>query len=1560
MATEFKHVMSKIPTSCDPLLRSSPEKKTDTHLCRVLQTALKQQGESSSKPVQFSILLHEANLAIMHTIKTVETQVPFLKESFFTSTFKGRRKSSVTHLLHKQQSLLDQQQCILEHQQLTPKQFPSSSVENRAWQQTPEHQRLARSISNPLCKTLEPAQADGDRKEGLKEKRDQRMSEALQGRRRGEPVADSASLLLLSSSSSSGTAVLGKPASSSHPLSAVVGRQQGLTGTGRTWSKQGPASVVVQGEAQNPQPQPQQHGLLAKGVRLIRNMGNQEARQKKGGGSGGAAGNANADGEADEREVDKLSKKANNKASKGEHNTKKKIKSESKGSVFSGMKIRKSLSKVKGLSKDDTLEAGESPHVGKAELKPGTETSYSPDEMGMVSDAEADPSHLTAESRWSVEDVSRKTSSGSDADLYSFHSAAAETEDLLSDIQQAFQEKCEASARVLETVSRSASAGLTYEVSEVSETIVTPQLCTLENDKLSSSESEAQELSKQLENKSKGIPMSTNSSSESGAPSSVLDIEVSGSSILPNTNSDYSLQDTTATTSYESAEEPQDDLESPDIPEQQNQVGQPTQSRNACVPSVRLDLVSPGRSPPRTHKSASSLDLSLARDDEQILRPDFLPLARRKSSMSISHLTADASQTRRTSATSPSTVKLYPPVNPSYVKTTTRQLTSPVGSPLTSPNVPRKREAISASLESSRPEGFEKHKQRSVSVTGAHRVSGDWSAELDFGESQTGVTKTPEQETTEKGHTVGTYWTLGSKRAHYGKRNSTAPYLDVFSGQTLLEKLCMHHGDGAAEDEAKKLCHQMLVHGLLHPFSDSNTEHRSDGTVSAVFSEEQLYTWASVGLPVSSHLWELYGRGLRSPLHRSSSKPSSALHFQAESSRVKSGQSSSEDESGLIPQLEKKIEELQSKIAVLQSHRPSLAKASEDNVGVQGNVRPKALQRKGERLEAAVQTSPADEGFRFDVPSNGAIDKSKSSPAISPSLKSTESFVCTCKERQQNSIIHGPPPPPPISGGMPPPPPPPPPPLPPVPGVGLCPPPPPPPPPGFGPPPPPPLPGIGPFPPPPPPPPPGMGPPPPRPPPGMGPPPPPPPPGMGPPPPGCIPPPPGSIPSLMVQEASSAKALIEPPKPMKPLYWTRIQLHAKKNPGPLVWEKIEEPAIDFGEFVDLFSKSAVKEKKKPISDTISKSKAKQVVKLLSNKRSQAVGILMSSIHLDMKDIHNAVLNMDNTVVDLETLQALYENRAQNDEIDSIKKHIKSSQDKDDAKPLDKPEQFLFQLSEIPNFSQRVFCILFQSTFHEYITSILRKVEILQRVCKTLQSSESVLQVLGLVLAFGNFMNGGNRSRGQADGFTLDILPKLKDVKSSDNSTSLLSYIVAYYLKHFDEDAGKDTCLYPLPEPQDLFQASQMKFEDFERDLRKLKKDLNACLGETDKVCKVSSEENLQPFKDKMDNFLTQAKTELETQEKQLADTQKIFLELSVSFSVKPKAGEKEVSLNTFFSIWHEFSSDFKEQWKKQNKLLLQERVKKAEESFKQARQKATYNVTTKNATGIKAKLGKKI
>ncbi|XP_030791922.1 formin-2 isoform X2 [Rhinopithecus roxellana] len=353
------------------------------------------------------------------------------------------------------------------------------------------------------------------------------------------------------------------------------------------------------------------------------------------------------------------------------------------------------------------------------------------------------------------------------------------------------------------------------------------------------------------------------------------------------------------------------------------------------------------------------------------------------------------------------------------------------------------------------------------------------------------------------------------------------------------------------------------------------------------------------------------------------------------------------------------------------------------------------------------------------------------------------------------------------------------------------------------------------------------------------------------------------------------------------------------------------------------SQSAVSETPKKRSDAVQK-----VVKLLSNKRSQAVGILMSSLHLDMKDIQHAVVNLDNSVVDLETLQALYENRAQSDELEKIEKHGRSSKDKENAKSLDKPEQFLYELSLIPNFSERVFCILFQSTFSESICSIHRKLELLQKLCETLKNGSGVMQVLGLVLAFGNYMNGGNKTRGQADGFGLDILPKLKDVKSSDNSRSLLSYIVSYYLRNFDEDAGKEQCLFPLPEPQDLFQASQMKFEDFQKDLRKLKKDLKA-------------------------------KIDQEAEENSLTETHKCFLETTAYFFMKPKLGEKEVSPNAFFSIWHEFSSDFKDFWKKENKLLLQERVKEAEEVCRQKKGKSLYKIKPRHDSGIKAKISMK-
>ncbi|MEE6491802.1 hypothetical protein FKM82_016381 [Ascaphus truei] len=366
-----------------------------------------------------------------------------------------------------------------------------------------------------------------------------------------------------------------------------------------------------------------------------------------------------------------------------------------------------------------------------------------------------------------------------------------------------------------------------------------------------------------------------------------------------------------------------------------------------------------------------------------------------------------------------------------------------------------------------------------------------------------------------------------------------------------------------------------------------------------------------------------------------------------------------------------------------------------------------------------------------------------------------------------------PPPPPPLPHFMsgPPPPPPPPPPLPglfqppPLPGSGSV--PPPPPLPGFGPPAPPPLPGSGP-------------------------PPPPPPPffmGSGPPP----PPAPG-LPFGGALAASRAlaprKPPIEPGCPMKPLYWTRIQVKSS-SANLTLWQSLKEPNIvDPTEFEGLFSKASVQQKRKPLSESYEKkTKARKIIKLLDGKRSQTVGILISSLHLDMKDIQQAILNVDDSVVDLETLEALYENRAQKEELETIKKHYQTSK-AEDVKLLDKPEQFLYELSQIPNFSERSQCIIFQSVFAEGIISVRRKVDMVIHACAGLLEMDSVKDIMGLILAFGNYMNGGNRTRGQADGFGLEILPKLKDVKSTEHCVSLMDYVVKYYLRYLTRNLGQ--------------------------------------------------------------------------------------------------------------------------------------------------------------------------
>merc|ERR1712106_641077 len=346
----------------------------------------------------------------------------------------------------------------------------------------------------------------------------------------------------------------------------------------------------------------------------------------------------------------------------------------------------------------------------------------------------------------------------------------------------------------------------------------------------------------------------------------------------------------------------------------------------------------------------------------------------------------------------------------------------------------------------------------------------------------------------------------------------------------------------------------------------------------------------------------------------------------------------------------------------------------------------------------------------------------------------------------------------------------------------------------------------------------------------------------------------------------------------KPLYWTRLQIttpkpdlsslddkekenvdkesdadavdgeqetiavdsiKAKRMSGEIrLWDEIDDEPFDETEFCDFFARQVVAPKQKEKKEE-KVSKVKNL-KVLDSKRSQNVGIFIKSQHLDIPDIENAVYNFDVSTLDLEILQQVYEVRAEDTELKMIKAAVEASPDL----PLDKPDQFLLDLSGINEFADRIACFMFQATFEEDLSEIVDRITMLLTTIETLLKSHSIKKIFGLILTLGNYMNGGNRQRGQADGFGLEILPKIKDVKSKENGYTLLHFIVSkYIMKYEGDDAGTEKVQVPVPDPYVVEKVSNFKFEELEASLNTIEKELNVIERKTEKVIKKSEEKH---------------------------------------------------------------------------------------------------------------------
>ena len=247
-------------------------------------------------------------------------------------------------------------------------------------------------------------------------------------------------------------------------------------------------------------------------------------------------------------------------------------------------------------------------------------------------------------------------------------------------------------------------------------------------------------------------------------------------------------------------------------------------------------------------------------------------------------------------------------------------------------------------------------------------------------------------------------------------------------------------------------------------------------------------------------------------------------------------------------------------------------------------------------------------------------------------------------------------------------------------------------------------------------------------------------------------------------------------------------------------------------------------------------------------------------------------------------------------------------------------------------------------------------------------------------ACGNYLNGGNNQRGQADGFNIEILSKLKDVKTKDNFSNLLKYVVRYnkllilnasflylfncrkYIDLFDEKKGTLEAELPVPEPGDLDKARTVDFDAERAECEKLKRELKVVKNKVATIGGSVPDEDREPFQSKMNSFLSKAQSQVDNLDTSIQAGLNLYHECMKFYKFSPKKGKlEETKPVDFFDPWYIFSNDFKNVWKQEQnsikiEMLKQEKLKKLDRSESM---RASIGRKPNDPSGLKNKIGRR-
>uniref|UniRef100_A0A3B3ZRS7 Uncharacterized protein n=1 Tax=Periophthalmus magnuspinnatus TaxID=409849 RepID=A0A3B3ZRS7_9GOBI len=414
------------------------------------------------------------------------------------------------------------------------------------------------------------------------------------------------------------------------------------------------------------------------------------------------------------------------------------------------------------------------------------------------------------------------------------------------------------------------------------------------------------------------------------------------------------------------------------------------------------------------------------------------------------------------------------------------------------------------------------------------------------------------------------------------------------------------------------------------------------------------------------------------------------------------------------------------------------------------------------------------------------------------------------------------------------------------------------------------------------------------------PPPPPPPPGAPPPPPGAPPmfgAPPPPVPSFSSANTQRSKSIPQPSHPLKSFNWAKLGEHMING---TIWNEIDDlrafEILDLKDIEKMFSAYQRQQKETGSMDDlyVSTRKVKEL-SVIDGRRAQNCVILLSKLKMSNEEIKRAILEMDEREeLAKDMLEQLLKFIPEKSDIDLLEEH------KHELERMARADRFLFEMSRIDHYQQRLQALFFKKKFAERLAETKPKVEALLHASKEVVRSKRLTQILEVVLAFGNFMNKGQR--GNAFGFKVSSLNKIADTKSSiDRNITMLHYLIMIFEKNYPDTLHIQNDLNNVPE------AAKVNLAELEKEVHHIKSGLKALEAELH-YQQSRTRERGDKFVAVIGDFITVAGFSFSELEDQLSEAKDKFAKALKHFG----EDEGRMQPDEFFGIFDTFLQSFGE------------------------------------------------